>query len=358
MENNMWPVVLKNFNFFMGMFSNDMGIDLGTANTLVYAKGLGIVLCEPSVVAIQKSTHHVLAVGEEAKRMLGRTPGSIVAIKPMKDGVIADFEISESMLRYFIRKVHKRKTFVRPRIVIAVPSGITEVEKRAVKDSAEHAGARQVFLIEQPLSAAVGVGLPIEEPGGNMIVDIGGGTTEIAVISLGGIVCDRSLRIGGNGLDEAIIHHLKKVYNLMIGERTAEDIKIRVGSAYPLEEELSMEVKGRDLVSGLPKTLTISSEEVREALSEPVALILEAVRATLEKTPPELSADLVDRGIIMSGGGALLRNIDKLLAEETGLPVHLADDPLTAVAQGAGKVLNEVTYLKKTVSLSKLDIQE
>jgi rod shape-determining protein MreB len=358
MENKIWRIIVKNFNFFLGMFSNDMGIDLGTANTLVYVKGLGIVLCEPSVVAIQKGTHNVLAVGEEAKRMLGRTPGSIIAIKPMKDGVIADFEISENMLRYFIRKVHKRKTLVRPRIVIAIPSGITEVEKRAVKDSAEHAGARQVFLVEQPLAAAVGVGLPIQEPVGNMIVDIGGGTTEIAVISLGGIVCARSLRIGGNELDDAIIQHLKKIYNLMIGERTAEEIKIKIGSAYPLEEELSLEVKGRDLVSGLPKTLTISSEEVREALSEPITLIIEAVRATLEKTPPELSADLVDRGIILTGGGALLKNIDKLLSEETGLPVHLTDDPLTAVAQGAGKVLDEVKYLKKIIATSKLDIQE
>lgn len=358
MENKVWHSIVRGFNAFIGMFSNDMGIDLGTANTLVYVKGLGIVLCEPSVVAIQKNTHHVLAVGQEAKRMLGRTPGSIVAIKPMKDGVIADFEISESMLRYFIRKVHKRKTFVRPRIIVAIPSGITEVERRAVKDSAEHAGARQVFLVEQPLAAAVGAGLPIQEPAGNMIVDIGGGTTEIAVISLGGIVCARSLRIGGNELDDAVTQHLKKIYNLMIGERTAEDIKIKIGSAYPLEEELSMEVKGRDLVSGLPKTLTISSEEVREALSEPVVLVLEAVRATLEKTPPELSADLVDRGIILTGGGSLLRNFDKLLSEETGLPVHLADDPLTAVAEGAGKVLNEVKYLKKMAPVSKLDIQE
>jgi len=358
MTNNIWQTLGEKFNLFLGMFSNDMGIDLGTANTLVYAKGMGIVLCEPSVVAIQRNTHNVLAVGHEAKRMLGRTPGNIIAIKPMKDGVIADFEISESMLRYFIRKVHKRRTFVRPRMVIAVPSGITEVERRAVKDSAEHAGARQIFLVEQPLAAAVGAGLPIQEPAGNMIVDIGGGTTEIAVISLGGIVCARSLRIGGNELDDAIIQHLKKIYNLMIGERTAEDIKIKIGSAYPLDEELSIEVKGRDLVSGLPKTLTISSEEIREALSEPIVLILEAVRSTLEKTPPELSADLVDRGIILTGGGALLRNFDKLLCEETGLPVHLADDPLTAVAEGAGKVLDEVRYLKKVTTGSKLDIQE
>ncbi len=338
-----------------GFFSNDIGIDLGTANTLVYVKNQGIVLCEPSVVTIQKGTSKVLAVGEEAKRMLGRTPGSIVPIRPMKDGVIADFEISESMLRFFIRKAHKSRTFIRPCIVVAIPSGITEVERRAVKDSAEHAGARQVYLVEQPLAAAIGAGLPIQEPTGNMIVDIGGGTTEIAIISLGGIVCAKSLRIGGNEMDNSIIGHLKKVYNLMIGERTAEEIKIRVGSAYPLDEELSMEVKGRDLVAGLPKTLTITSEEVREALSEPIALIVESVRQTLERTPPELSADLVDRGLILAGGGALLRNLDKLLSEETGLPVTVADDPLTAVCLGTGKMLDEIKYLKKIAELSKYE---
>lgn len=347
---------LKNLiNNFVTYLSNDIGIDLGTANTLLYVKNHGVVLCEPSVVTIQKGTSNILAVGEEAKRMLGRTPGSIIAVRPMKDGVIADFDISENMLRYFIRKVQKSRTFIRPRIVIAIPSGITEVEKRAVKDSAEHAGARQVFLVEQPLSGAIGVGLPIQDPTGNMVVDIGGGTTEIAVISLGGIVNAKSLRIGGNEMDDAIMQHLKKVYNLMIGERTSEEIKIRVGSAYPLDEELTMEVKGRDLVAGLPKTLTISSEEIREALSEPISLIVDSVRGTLEKTPPELSSDLVDRGLILIGGGALLRNFDKLLAEETGLPVNVADDPLTAVCLGAGKMLDEIKYLKKITTAIKYE---
>ena len=332
-----------------------MGIDLGTATTLVYVKGQGIVLCEPSVVAIQKGVRNVLAVGEEAKRMLGRTPGNIVAIRPMKDGVIADFEITEDMLRYFIKKVHNRRVFVRPRMVIAIPSGITEVEKRAVKDSAEHAGAREVYLVEEPIAAAIGVGLPIQDPCGNMIIDIGGGTTEIAVISLAGIVFSRSIRIGGDELDEAIIEHLKKTYNLMIGERTAEDIKIKIGSAYPLEEELTMEVRGRDLVAGLPKTITVSSEEIREAISGPVSAILEATRMTLERTPPELSADLIERGIVLAGGGSLLRGMDKLISEETGLPVHIAEDPMTAVAIGTGKVLSEIRYLKKVTVRSRLD---
>ena len=350
-----FKLLKKGINFVLGLFSNDMGIDLGTATTLVYAKGQGIVLCEPSVVAIQKGSHNVLAVGEEAKRMLGRTPGNIVAIRPMKDGVIADFEITEDMLRYFIKKVHNRKVFVRPRMVIAIPSGITEVEKRAVKDSAEHAGAREVYLVEEPIAAAIGVGLPIQEPSGNMIIDIGGGTTEIAVISLAGIVFSRSIRIGGDELDEAIIEHLKKTYNLMIGERTAEDVKIKIGSAYPLEEELTMEVRGRDLVAGLPKTITVSSEEIREAVAGPISAILEATRMTLERTPPELSADLIERGIILAGGGALLRGMDKLISEETGLPVHVADDPMTAVAMGTGKVLSEIKYLKKVTVRSKLD---
>ena len=350
-----FKMLKKGINYILGMFSNDMGIDLGTATTLVYVKGQGIVLCEPSVVAIQKGTHNVLAVGEEAKRMLGRTPGNIVAIRPMKDGVIADFEITEDMLRYFIKKVHNRRVFVRPRMVIAIPSGITEVEKRAVKDSAEHAGAREVYLVEEPISAAIGVGLPIQEPSGNMIIDVGGGTTEIAVISLAGIVFSRSIRIGGDELDEAIMEHLKKTYNLMIGERTAEDIKIKIGSAYPLEEELTMEVRGRDLVAGLPKTITISSEEIREAIAGPVAAVLEATRMTLERTPPELSADLIERGIILAGGGALLRGLDKLISEETGLPVHVAEDPMTAVALGTGKVLSEIKYLKKVTVRSKLD---
>jgi len=332
----------------LGFFSSDIGIDLGTANTLVYVKGQGVVLCEPSVVAIDKVTHTVLAVGEEAKRMLGRTPGNIVAIRPMKDGVIADFDITEAMLRYFIRKVHRRNNLVSPRVVIAVPSGITEVEKRAVKDSAERAGARNpVYLVEEPIAAAIGVGLPIQEPAGNMIIDIGGGTTEIAVISLSGIVFSKSIRIGGDEFDESIIMHLKKTYNLMIGERTAEEIKIRVGSAYPLDEETTLDVKGRDILAGLPKTVTITSEEIREALSEPLTSILEAVRLALERTPPELSADLIDRGLILAGGGALLRGLDKLISEETGLPVHVADDPLTAIALGTGRYLNEIHLLKR-----------
>lgn len=332
----------------LGFFSSDIGIDLGTANTLVYVKGQGVVLCEPSVVAIDRVSHSVLAVGEEAKRMLGRTPGNIVAIRPMKDGVIADFDITEAMLRYFIRKVHNRSSLVSPRVVIAVPSGITEVEKRAVKDSAERAGARNpVFLVEEPIAAAIGVGLPIQEPAGNMIIDIGGGTTEMAVISLSGIVFSKSIRIGGDEFDDSIITHLKKTYNLMIGERTAEEIKIRIGSAYPLEEETTLDVKGRDILAGLPKTVTITSEEVREALSEPLTSILEAIRIALERTPPELSADLIDRGLILAGGGALLRGLDKLISEETGLPVHIADDPLTAIALGTGRYLNEFNMLKR-----------
>jgi rod shape-determining protein MreB len=332
----------------LGVFSNDIGIDLGTATTLVYVKGQGVVLCEPSVVAVDRNTHQVLAVGEEAKRMLGRTPGNIVAIRPMKDGVIADFDITEAMLRYFIRKVHKRRPLVTPRVVIAVPSGITEVEKRAVKDSAERAGARSpVFLVEEPIAAAIGVGLPIHEPSGNMVVDIGGGTTEIAVISLAGIVFSKSIRIGGDELDEAVIAHLKKTYNLMIGERTAEEVKIKIGSAYPLEEEMTMEVRGRDILAGLPKTITVSSEEIREALSEAIASILEAIRITLERTPPELSADLISRGLVLAGGGALLRGLDKIISEETGLPVHIADDPLTAVALGTGRYLSDINLLKR-----------
>ncbi|MDD5692687.1 MAG: rod shape-determining protein [Candidatus Omnitrophica bacterium] len=342
----------KAINFILGLFSNDMGIDLGTATTLVFVKGEGVVLCEPSVVAIERGTSHVLAVGEEAKRMLGRTPGNIIAIRPMKDGVIADFEITEAMLRYFIKKVHHRRVLVRPRIVIAIPSGITEVEKRAVKDSAERAGAREVFLIEEPIAAAIGVGLPIQEPIGNMIIDIGGGTTEIAVISLAGVVFSKSIRIGGDEMNEAIIEYLKKTYNLMVGERTAEDIKIKIGSAYPLEEEMSIEVKGRDLVAGLPKTVTITSEEIRESLQEPLRAILEVTKMSLERTPPELAADLIDHGIVMAGGGSLLRGLDKLISEETGLPVHISEDPITAVANGTGRVLSEIQYLKKvTVSV-------
>ncbi|NCA83679.1 MAG: rod shape-determining protein [Opitutae bacterium] len=340
------------FSWLLGYFSNDIGIDLGTANTLVYVKDRGIVLREPSVVAIQQGTNRVLAVGEEAKRMLGRTPGNIVAIRPMKAGVIADFEVTEAMLRYFIRKAHNRKWVVRPRIIISVPSGITEVEKRAVKDSATHAGAREVYLIEEPMAAAIGVGLPVQEPAGNMIVDMGGGTTEVAIISLAGIVLSRSVRVGGDEMDEAIVQYLKRVYNLMIGERTAEEIKISIGSAYPLGEEMSTEVKGRDLVAGLPKTLTITSEEIREALQEPVSAIVEAIRITLERCPPELSSDLVDRGIVLAGGTSQLRGMDKLIAEQTGLPVHVAEDPLSAVAEGTGVVLHELNFLRKVSSSS------
>lgn len=335
----------------LGLFSNDIGIDLGTANTLVYAKDRGIVLREPSVVAVQAGTKRILAVGEEAKRMLGRTPGNIQAIRPMKAGVIADFDITEAMLRYFIKKVHNRRKMVRPRIIIAVPSDITEVEKRAVKDSATRAGAREVFLIEEPMAAAIGVGLPVQEPAGNMIVDIGGGTTEVALISLAGIVFSRSVRVGGDQMDECIVQYMKRVYNLMIGERTAEEIKITMGSAYPLEGgEITAEVKGRDLVAGLPKTLTISSEEIREALQEPISAIVDAIRITLERCPPELSSDLVDRGMVLAGGGALLTGLDKLIAEQTGLPVHVADDPLSAVAEGTGVVLNELNFLRRTAS--------
>jgi rod shape-determining protein MreB len=334
-------------NNFLNYFSTDIGIDLGTANTLVFVRDHGIVLREPSVVAIQSGTNKVLAVGEEAKRMLGRTPGTIQAIRPMKDGVIADFEITEAMLRYFISKVVSNRRFgIKPRVIVAVPSGITEVERRAVKDSATHAGARKVYLIEEPMAAAIGVGLPVQEPAGNMIVDIGGGTTEVALISLAGIVLSRSVRVAGDELDEAIIQYMKRAYNLMIGERMAEDIKTKIGSAYPLEQELTMEVKGRDLVAGLPKTLTITSEEIREALQEPITTIVESVRVTLERCPPELAADLVDRGIMLAGGGALIRGIDKLLAEETGLPVHVSDDPLSAVAMGTGVVLQELGYLE------------
>jgi len=341
------------FDRILGLFSNDIGIDLGTANTLVYVRDRGIVIREPSVVAIQAGTNRVLAVGDEAKKMLGRTPGNIVAIRPLKAGVIADFEITEAMLRYFIRKVHNRRMMVRPRVIVAVPSGITEVEKRAVKDSATHAGAREVYLIEEPMAAAIGVGLPVQEPAGNMIVDIGGGTTEVALISLAGIVLSRSVRVGGDEMDEAIVQYMKRVYNLMIGERTAEEIKIAIGSAYPMGDESTIEVKGRDLVAGLPKTLTITSEEVRDALQEPISAIVEAIRITLERCPPELSADLVDRGLVLAGGGALLRGLDKLIAEQTGLPVHVAEDPLCAVAEGTGVVLHELNFLRKVASVSR-----
>ncbi|MEK6606965.1 MAG: rod shape-determining protein [Myxococcota bacterium] len=337
------------FDWVYGLFSNDLAIDLGTATTLTYVKGKGIVSHEPSVVAVQKHIggQKVLAVGKEAKEMLGRTPGNIVAIRPMKDGVIADFEVTEAMLRYFIARAHNRRTLVRPRIIICVPSGITEVEKRAVRDSALAAGAREVYLIEEPMAAAIGAGLPITEPSGNMIVDIGGGTTEVAVISLAGIVLARSVRVAGDKMDEAIISHIKRKYNLLIGERTAEHIKKTLGNAYPTDEVETMEVKGRDLVAGVPKTVTINSDEVREALAEPVAAIVEAVRWVLERTPPELAADIVDKGIVLTGGAAQLRNLDVLLREETGLPVMLSDQPECAVVLGTGKALDEIELLRE-----------
>ncbi len=335
----------------VGLFSNDLAIDLGTSNTLVYVKGKGIVLSEPSVVAIRNDytggAKKVLSVGMDAKKMLGRTPGSIVAIRPMKDGVIADFEITEAMLRYFITKIHNRRTLVRPRIIICVPSGITQVEKRAVKETAESAGAREVYLIEEPMAAAIGAGLPVSEPTGNMVVDIGGGTTEVAVISLSGIVYSQSVRVAGNKMDEAIIQYIKRTYNLLIGERTAELIKINIGTAYPNEKIITMEVKGRDLVAGVPKILEIDSEEIRGSLAEPINTILEAVRIALEGTPPELAADIVDNGIVLIGGGALLKDFDILLQEETGLPITLTDDPLSAVVLGAGKALDELSFLKE-----------
>jgi rod shape-determining protein MreB len=336
------------FQWLAGRFSNDLAIDLGTANTLVYLKGHGIVTNEPSVVAVQMDNRggkKILAVGKEAKDMLGRTPGSITAIRPMKDGVIADFEITEAMLRYFIERAHNRRTMIKPRIIICVPYGITEVEKRAVRESAESAGARQVFLIEEPMAAAIGAGLPITEPSGNMIVDIGGGTTEVAVISLAGIVYSKSVRVGGDKMDEAIVNYLKRKYNLLIGERTAEQIKITIGTAYPDQEIRTMLVKGRDLVAGIPKTIEVASEEIREAIAEPVNTIVEAVRIALEKTPPELAADIVDKGIVLAGGGALIRNLDILLREETGLPITIADDPLCAVVLGSGKALDQIDIL-------------
>lgn len=335
---------------FFGFLSSDIGIDLGTANTLVFAKDKGIVLREPSVVAIHTGTRKVHAVGLDAKKMLGRTPGNITALRPMRDGVIADFEITEAMLRYFIKKVHSNMSVVPPRVVVAVPSGITEVERRAVRESAIHAGAREVLLLEEPMAAAIGVGLPIDEPAANMIVDIGGGTTEVAIISLAGIVYSKSIRVGGDELDAAIINYMKRAYNLLIGERTAEEIKVKIGSAAPLDEELSLEVKGRDSVAGLPKTLHISSQEIREALTDTVNAIVDLVRNALERCPPELSADLVDRGFVLAGGGAMLKNLDHLLSDATGLPVIIADDPLSAVAYGTGAVLEDLGTLLGEVS--------
>jgi len=338
------------FKKLFGFLSKDIGIDLGTANTLVYVKDQGIVLREPSVVAVQAGTNKVLAVGDEAKRMLGRTPSNIVAMRPLKDGVIADFEVTEAMLRHFISKVHNGRVRAQPRVVIAVSAGITEVEKRAVQESAMHAGAREVYLIEEPMAAAIGVGLPVQDPAGNMIIDIGGGTTEVAVISLSGIVFSSSLRVAGDELDKTIVQYMKRSYNLMVGERTAEEIKMKIGSAYPMEQETSAEVKGRDLVTGMPKTRMITSKEVREALLEPISAIVDSVRTALESCPPELSADLVDRGLVLAGGGALLRGLDKLLSEQTGLPVHVAEDPLSAVAEGTGRCLNEIKFLRQVAS--------
>ncbi|OIP32064.1 MAG: rod shape-determining protein [Deltaproteobacteria bacterium CG2_30_43_15] len=339
------------FDSILGLFSNDLAIDLGTANTLVYVKGKGIVLSEPSVVAVRSNypegVKKVLAVGMEAKKMLGRTPASIVAIRPMKDGVIADFEITEAMLRYFITKIHNRRALVRPRIIICVPSGITQVEKRAVRETAESAGAREVYLIEEPMAAAIGAGLPVGEAAGNMIVDIGGGTTEVAVISLSGIVYSQSVRVAGDKMDDAIVQYVKRKYNLLIGERTAELVKVTIGTAYPDKDIKTMEIKGRDLIDGLPKILQIDSEEIRSSLAEAINAIIEAVRMALERTPPELAADIVDRGIVLVGGGALLKNLDILLKEETGLPIIRADNPLSAVVLGAGKALDELPLLKE-----------
>jgi len=336
-----------NVRSLFSLFSSDLAIDLGTANTLVYAKGKGIVVNEPSIVAINKNTGEVEAVGKEAKEMLGRTPGNIVAIRPMKDGVIADFKVTERMLNYFIQKAHGRKVLVHPRIVIGVPSEITQVEKRAVIDSAYRAKASEVHLVEQAMVAAIGAGLPVTEPSGNMVVDIGGGTTDVAVISLSGIVYSRSVRVAGNEMDDAIMQYLKRKYNLLIGERTGEAIKIQIGSAYPLDKALSMEIKGRNLIEGVPKTVSIDDTEIREALSECVATIMNAIRVALERTPPELSADISDRGIVLTGGGAMLKNLDKRIREETGLPVSIAEDPLASVVLGTGKMLTDFKLLRR-----------
>jgi rod shape-determining protein MreB len=338
---------------FFDSFSKDMGIDLGTANTLVSMRGKGIVLREPSVVAIQKDTGEILAVGEEAKKMLGRTPGNIVAIRPLKDGVIADFDTTQIMLKYFIQKATGGFSFLRPRVVVGVPSGVTEVERRAVIDATIQAGAREAYLIEEPMAAAIGAGLPVHDPTGNMVVDIGGGTTEVAVISLGGIVSSRSIRIGGDELDESIIQYMKRTYNLLIGERTAESVKMTIGSAMPSPDEETMDIRGRDLVTGLPKTLPVSVREIELALSEPVSAIVDAVKMTLEKTPPELSADIMDRGIVMTGGGSLLRRLDKLLTKETGMPVIVAEDALDCVAKGTGVVAEDLETMKRVTMSTK-----
>lgn len=341
-------------NFIFKYFSKDLGIDLGTANTLVHVKGKGIVIREPSVVAIQRDTGAVLAVGEEAKRMIGRTPGNIVAVRPMKDGVIADFDVTLSMLKYFISKAYRVKSIIRPRVVVSVPSGVTEVEKRAVVDATLQAGAREAYLLEEPMAAAIGAGLPVHEPTGSMVVDIGGGTTEVAIISLGGIVTSKSIRIGGDEMDEAIVSYIKKEYNLMIGERTAEEVKISIGSAFPGEnDEQTVDIRGRDLLTGLPKTLAVTTTEIREALQEPVASIIESIKITLEKTPPELAADIMDKGIVMTGGGSLLNGLDILVNKETGMPVHIAENPLDCVALGTGKVLDEVDTLRRVLITPK-----
>ncbi|MCR1899900.1 rod shape-determining protein [Irregularibacter muris] len=336
-----------------GFFSKDVGIDLGTANTLVYVRGKGIMVREPSVVAINKNIKAVMAVGEEAKKMIGRTPGNIVAIRPMKDGVIADFDITQNMLKYFIKKAYNKNKMVKPRVLVCVPSGVTEVEKRAVTEAAEQAGAKEAYVIEEPMAAAIGAGLPVGEPTGSMVVDIGGGTSEVAILSLGGIVTSKSIRVGGNELDDAIIQYIKKEYNLMIGERTAEEIKINIGSAFPSTEKKYMDIKGRDLVSGLPKTLEINSEEILSALKEPVNGIVEAVKYSLEKTPPELAADIMDKGIMLTGGGALLNGLDELIRAETGMPVDIAEDPLDCVVKGTGMVLDDVEMFNKVIAASK-----
>ena len=334
---------------FGSFFSNDVGVDLGTANTLVYVKGEGIVINEPSIVALDRDRRKLIAVGAEAREMMGRTPENIVTVRPLKDGVIADFDVAEEMLRYFIRRAQRNRFLVRPRVVVCVPSGITEVEKRAVRDAAERAGAREVFLVAEPMAAAIGVGLPVNEPVGSMVIDIGGGTSEIAVISLSGVVTHVSERVGGDEMDEAIVQFMKKAHNLLIGERMAEQIKVQIGSAYPLEKELEMPVKGRDLIANIPKTVVVRSEEVREALQEPVNIIVNATRMALERTPPELSSDILDRGVIMMGGGSLLRGLDRRLREETGLPVSVMDDPLTCVARGAGKILENIEEYRKVL---------
>jgi rod shape-determining protein MreB len=341
------------FNGLLGRFTRDMGVDLGTANTLVYVRREGIVLREPSVVARRVDGGEVLAVGDEAKKMIGRTPGDIVATRPLRDGVIADFDTTASMLSYFIRRGLRGRSLMRPRVIVGIPSGVTEVEKRAVIDATLQAGAREAYLIEEPMAAAIGAGLPVSEPVGSMVVDIGGGTTEVAVIALGGIVTARSIRVAGDEMDEAIIQYARKAYNLLIGERTAEEVKIRIGSAYPQKDEQTIEVRGRDLVSGLPRTVRMTSTEIREAMAEPIAAIVEAVKMTLERTPPELAADIVDRGIIMAGGGSLLRGLDRLLGEETGMPVMPTEDPLSSVVLGTGKALEEIETLKKVLITSK-----